>query len=75
MEKMTDCNVGIDVSKSCLDAYRLEDEVAARFDNSPSGFRALMKWLGTRPVAKSCMSRRGLITGRWNKLWAGNFRW
>lgn len=52
MEKMTDCNVGIDVSKSCLDAYRLEDEVAARFDNSPSGFRALMKWLGTRPVAR-----------------------
>ena len=31
MEKMTDCNVGIDVSKSSLDAYRLEDEVAARF--------------------------------------------
>lgn len=50
---MTGCNVGIDVSRSCLDAHRPEDEVAARFDNSPSGYRALMKWLGTRPLATS----------------------
>lgn len=49
---MTEHTIGIDISKSHLDAFRLEDEVTARFENSARGFKALVKWLGTAPVAR-----------------------
>jgi len=49
---MTDHTIGVDISKSHLDAVRLEDGAAQRFDNSTAGFRALTKWLGKAPVAR-----------------------
>ena len=49
---MTEGNIGIDISKSYLDAHRLEDETAQRFENTSRGFRALSKWLGATPVAR-----------------------
>jgi len=52
MAKMTDHTIGVDISKSHLDAFRLEDGAAQRFENSAPGFRALSKWLGKAPVAR-----------------------
>ena len=49
---MTDHNIGVDISKSHLDVFRLEDGMAKRFDNSAAGFRALTRWLGKPPVAR-----------------------
>ena len=49
---MTDHTIGVDISKSHLDVFRLEDGAAQRFDNSAAGFRALIKWLGKAPVAR-----------------------
>lgn len=49
---MTDHNIGVDISKSHLDVFRLEDGAAQRFDNTALGFRALGKWLGRAPVAR-----------------------
>ena len=49
---MADHTIGIDVSKSRLDAFRLEDGSSQRFENGPRGFRALIRWLGTTPVAR-----------------------
>lgn len=49
---MTDHNIGVDISKSHLDVFRLEDGAAQRFDNSTTGFRALIKWLGNASVAR-----------------------
>lgn len=49
---MTDHTIGVDISKSHLDAFRLEDGAAQRFENSAAGFRALVKWLGKAPVAR-----------------------
>jgi transposase len=46
MTTMTDNSIGIDISKDFLDAHRLSDGAAARFHNSPAGFRNLSKWLG-----------------------------
>ncbi len=43
---MTDNSIGIDISKDFLDAHRLSDGAAARFENSPAGFRTLSTWLG-----------------------------
>jgi transposase len=51
MVKMTDHNIGIDISKSHLDVFRLEDGATQRFDNSSAGFRALVRWLGQSMVA------------------------
>jgi transposase len=52
MAKMTDHNIGVDISKSRLDMFRLEDGAAKRFESSASGFRALRKWLGRTPIAR-----------------------
>jgi transposase len=49
---MTEYTIGVDISKSHLDAFRLEDGAAQRFENSAAGFRALVKWLGKAPVAR-----------------------
>ncbi len=48
---MTDHTIGVGISKSNLNVFRLEDGAAQRFDNSAAGFRALTKWLGKAPVA------------------------
>lgn len=49
---MINYTIGIDISKSHLDVFRLEDGAIARFDNAAAGFRALIKWLGKRPVTR-----------------------
>ena len=49
---MTDHTIGVDISKSHLDVFRLEDGIAQRFENSAAGFCALIKWLGKAPVAR-----------------------
>ena len=49
---MTEYTIGIDISKSHLDAFHLEDETAKRFENSPRGFRALINWLGAAQIVR-----------------------
>jgi transposase len=50
LAKMTEHTIGIDISKTRLDAFRLGDQAARQFENSARGFRALIKWLGQTPV-------------------------
>jgi len=38
--------IGIDISKAHLDAHRLVSGEAKQFTNSPTGFRALRRWIG-----------------------------
>lgn len=49
---MTEHAIGVDISKSHLDAFRLEDGAAQRFENAAAGIGALNKWLGKTPVAR-----------------------
>lgn len=49
---MTEHTIGIDISKTHFDAFRLEDEAAKRFGNSPRGIGALIKCLDTAPIAR-----------------------
>ncbi len=44
---MTQYSVGIDISKTHLDAHRLPDGVSMRFPNSNTGFGGLKSWLST----------------------------
>ena len=46
---MTD-TIGIDISKTTLDIYRLSDGKRARFGNDASGLKAMRKWLGAAPL-------------------------
>lgn len=49
---MTEHTIGVDISKCHLDAFRLEDGVIKRFDNSQHGLRTLIKWLDEVSVAR-----------------------
>ena len=49
---MTDPNIGVEISKSHPDVFRLEDGIAKRFDNSTIVFRALTRWLGKASVTR-----------------------
>lgn len=49
---MTEHTIGIDISKTHLDAFRQEDQAARQFENTPRGIRALIRWLGQTPVAR-----------------------
>ena len=48
---MTEHSIGVDISKSHLDVF---DSAlgAARFENSPSGFRTFEKWLGKSTITR-----------------------
>lgn len=43
---MTEHTIGVDISKSHLDAFDAERREAKHFENSISRFRAFEKWLG-----------------------------
>jgi transposase len=44
LEKMTKTTAGIDVSKDCLDGYRLPDGASAGFENDRVGIGRLIRW-------------------------------
>jgi transposase len=73
MEKMTEYTIGIDISKSHLDVFRLEDESARRFENSAAGFRALVKWLGKGVVARIVFEPTGPYHRAVEKALSGKF--
>lgn len=58
---MTEYTIGIDISKPHLDAFNLEEETAKRFENSPRGFRALVKWLDAAQIARIVFEPTGPI--------------
>ena len=47
MNDHTPNTVGVDISKTHLDAHRLPDGEAARFANNATGIEALARWAGT----------------------------
>lgn len=49
---MTDHTIGVDISKSHLDVFHLDEQRAQRFGNTQAGLRAFQKWLGTRSLAR-----------------------
>jgi transposase len=52
MAKMTECNIGVDISKSHFDAFDLERGCAARFNQTTAGYRDFRRWLGGRGIAR-----------------------
>jgi transposase len=71
MTKMIHDSIGIDISKDHLDAHRLSDGAAARFANTPAGFRALSGWLGENLSARVIYEPTGPYHGRFERTFAG----
>lgn len=72
MAKMSKDTIGIDISKSYLDVFRLEDQATERFENSARGFRLLIKWLGATPVARIVFEPTGPYHRAFEKAFSGN---
>jgi len=70
---MTEITIGVDISKSHLDVFRLEDEAARRFENSAAGFRALVKWLGKAAVARIVFEPTGPYHRAFETALSGKF--
>ena len=49
---MDNDSIGVDISKDHLDVHALSRGAAARFSNTPAGFRALTRWLGKPALAR-----------------------
>jgi transposase len=73
MAMMTDNSIGIDVSKDFLDAHRLSDGAAARFCNSPAGFRALSTWLGDDMPTRVVFEATGAYHRNFERSFSGKF--
>lgn len=63
-EKMTEITIGVDVSKTHLDAYRPDRDEARRFVNDAHGIAALIKWLKGASVARVVYEPTGSYTLR-----------
>jgi transposase len=59
----------VDISKSHLDVFRLEDQAAEWLESSAGGFRALTRWLGKTAVARVVFER----TEAYHKAFEGAF--
>ena len=68
---MTNDSVGIDISKDFLDAHRQLDRAAARFPNTPAGFRALSIWLGKDVPRLVVFEATGPYHGRFERTFSG----
>jgi transposase len=49
---MTECTIGIDISKATLDVHRLSDGAGVQFGNDKAGFRRLRAWLKGHDIAR-----------------------
>ena len=56
---MTEHTIGVDISKSHLDVFHLDEQRAQRFDNTQTGLRRLQKWRGARPLARAVYEPTG----------------
>ena len=68
---MTNDSLGIDISKDFLDVHRQLDGSAARFRNTPAGFRDLLKWLGDDMPSLVVFEATGPYHGRFERTFSG----
>ena len=70
---MTEHTIGIDISKSHLDAFDLEGNEARQFENSAQGVRALQKWLATLDATRIVYEATGPYHRRLETALSGRF--
>lgn len=70
---MTNHTIGVDISKSHLDVFHLDEQRVQRFDNTQAGLRALQKWLGAGPLARVVYEPTGPYHRLFEESLAGKF--
>jgi transposase len=50
---MTKITIGVDVSKDTLDVHLHPAGDHRQFENTPRGFKAILKWIAGRPAGQS----------------------
>lgn len=68
---MTNHTIGIDISKSHLDVFHLEEQRAKRFENSARGFRSLERWLSGLAVARVVFEATGPYHRAFERAFSG----
>jgi transposase len=68
---MIDHTIGIDISKSHLDVFHLEEQQAKRFENSARGFRSLGRWLSGLVVARVVFEATGPYHRAFERAFSG----
>jgi len=56
---MTDCTIGVDISKDTLDVHRYPQGEHRQFANTAKGFRSLIRWLAEAPVCRIVFEATG----------------
>ena len=56
---MTEITIGVDVSTDTLDVHLHPAGDHRRFDNTPKGFRAILRWIAGTPVARLVFEATG----------------
>jgi transposase len=56
---MTEITIGVDVSKDTLDVHLHPAGDHRQFENTPKGFRAILKWIAGKPVARILFEATG----------------
>jgi len=68
---MTEHTIGIDISKSHLDVFHLEEQRTERFENTPRGFRSLGRWLSGLAVVRVVFEATGPYHRAFERAFAG----
>lgn len=63
-------SIGIDISKDTLDAHRLATGESRRFANTPTGLRALRRWIAAAPPARVVYEATGPYHGAFERALA-----
>ena len=56
---MTETTIGVDVSKDTLDVHLHPAGDHRQFENTPKGFRAILKWIAGRPASRLVFEATG----------------
>jgi len=56
---MTEITIGVDVSKDTLDVHLHPDGTHRQFINDAAGFRLILDWIGSQPVARLVFEASG----------------
>lgn len=70
---MTEHNIGVDISKSHLDVFCLEDKTAKRFENSATGHKNLVKWLKSVSIIRVVFEPTGPYHRSFESALSGKF--
>ncbi|MBB6182583.1 hypothetical protein HNQ75_004572 [Rhizobium flavum] len=66
---MTDITIGADISKDHIDLHSLADDQTLKVANDRKGFAAIVRWIGTKGVARIVYEPTGPYHKAFERSW------